>query len=518
MSLGRAYPGGMQISYNGEVVGDASTLNFVSAGGEISVAFDPSDTSQINAYHPGATFASNWTLNDGIFGSGAVPSTPTATRRIGTPTSEGTPFLTSGLAGTLSAGSRTSSMVFSPAGEIRFEDQASTFTISVTLGGSLLFSETTAVIAANGSFALPNVGSVAVTNFMANTSEFKGNVSVTIPVGTLVPNSGTVLIQIRHNNGAASNQFTQTFFYDSESNTAVQGTPTLALNVPVVKVTSGISALAVGTTWDITIPGIDYAFSDTAPVSLLNLVTSGIGVTNKSIASDAFGTTAFNATALAHSETLTLANTGLAICGSVDFSSTLNDWSVISTNNSNSLTALILTKAASSQLVETFGDEVYRLVPALSAWNSVPSLTATDLVVACGKLQRRGTDYSQYLPHGVSGIVNPDYTSGGATQTYYRVFSDLGTSRQNASIVLEGLVSETGIDIEFTINGTDWFDIKDGYVGGTLLPGSGAKTGGSGNTYEFTLSVHNTFASGQIILRISMTTAHELTGLNLTWV
>lgn len=517
MALGRAYPGGMQISYNGDVVGDASTLNFVSAAGEISVAYDPSDTSQINAYHPGATFASNWTLNDGIFGSGVVPSTPISTRIISTPTSEGAPFSTGGTAGTSFSASKATTITFAPLGDIRFADLVSTFTVSLDVGGTTLFNETTAVIAGNGSFTLPNLGSVLVTNFGVNTSEFKGNVSVAVPLSILVPNSGLVLIRIRHNNGGVNNQFQQSFFYDSESNVATQGTPTLALESEVVVKTSGVTALTTGTVWAVTVPDLDYVFADTAPISLLGVDSSAIGVVNYSVPSASLGSTAFDAVGLAYSESITINILGMGTCGGVTFTSALSDWSTGAAVPSNTLQALILTKAAASDLVETFGDEVFRVSPALGAWDSSALIATSDLVVACGKLQRRNKDYSTFLPHGVNAIVNPNYSTGDASQTYYRTFSDLGTSRQNATLVLEGLVSEAGIAIDFSVNGTDWFDLKSMYAGGTIQPGQGAKVSGSGNTYDFTLSSHNTAASGRIILRITMTTAHELTGLTLTW-
>ena len=518
MTLGRAYPGGMQISYNGEVVGDASTLNFVSAAGEISVSYDSEDSSQINAYHPGATFASNWTQNDGIFGSGVVPLTPISTRLVSTPTSEGTPFSTGGAAGTLSATSRTATVSFAPVGDIRFGDLTSTFTVTVSVAGTQLFSETTGVIITNGSLALPNLGSVNITGFAANVSEYKGKVSVSIPIGVLVPNSGAVQVVIQHNNGANNNQFSQSFFYDSETNTASQGVPTLALNTPVVKLTSGVSALTTDTTWDITVPDLDFIFSDTAPASILNLSTATLGVASSVVNYSTFGTTAFDVENLAHNATLSLDVMGIASCGAVSFTSALNDWSQVSSVTSNTLQALILTKAASSALVETFGDEVYRVSSALGSWDSSLVIGNGDLVVACGKLQRRGVNYSTFLPHGSNAIVNPDYSlAGDAAQTFYRTFSDLGTSRQNGTLVLTGLASESGIQVEFSTNGTDWFNILDGYVGGTLQPGQGAKVGGTGDTFNFTLSTHNTVATGLITVRITMTTAHELTGLTLTW-
>lgn len=508
----------LRVAFNGEDVSEASTLNFVSAADEISVARDSEDGSQVNVFHPAAEGAADWHRSNGSQGSGIVPSIGTTVRYIGTPASEGTPFVTDLWAASLRPTTRAGSLTFAPSGFIRFADNTSTsFRVRISQGDTELHNYVTGVITANNTYTT-SAATFTISGMVLNGTGYMAKVSVAVPLSTLLPVGGKIKVELTHLNAGTNNVFTQEFFYDSESLVAAAGTPTLTLNTPALIVTSGVSHMGVSTTWDITIPNIDHAVADTAPPNILQLVTTALGVPTSNVPASDLASSVWNTTGQTYTETITTITPGLAVCDALGFSDTFYDWGTISQTASNNLNGLLLTKAGTTELSELFHNETYRVrVSDFGVWDSALTVGTSDAVVACGAVQRQTEDYRTYLPHNGSTITNPDYSaSGSSLETYIRRFPDQNSSRQNGIFNFTGTIGASST-LEISINQVDWFDLKSPLLGGTLLDGDGCAINESVfPSISFTLTTH--FTAGNLYLRVRLSGTDTLSQVTLTWV
>ena len=517
--LGGGGGGSLKVYDNEVLIGEYDAFNFITAADEVSVAQNVVTASTLNVYHPAASLASDWTLNNGVEGSAIVPSEGTQQRFVSNPTAEGNPFITNGWAGALHPVSRSNTLTYAPPGLVRFENNTTTtFTIVITYGGAEILNETTAVITANGAYATP-AGTVTITNEQANGPGRMANVSVSIPVGTMLPSGGYFDISITHNNITVNNTFNQVFFHDSQTAESTQAAPVLTLNTPVTYQTSAVHHLTTGTTFDAQLSDIDNYFRESTATIGGEISTATLAFNTFTYNSSVFGTRLWDTNDETHLATATVNVPNVTTCGNANLTSQLMDWSYVDSQVSNNLSVILCTKAASTDYNETFRDEGYRINTDLSAWDSTLFVTDPQAIVACGQLQRHGIDYTTMLPHGVGGRNNPDYlATGGVDQDYLRVFPDGGLARQNGTLIFSGTVTTAGMLLEASLDGAEWWDLTAPYLGGSLTPGfPGMVVSGTFPTIDFTLGT--VFTVGQMYLRIRLQngSTQVITNINLVW-
>lgn len=509
----------LKILFNDEVVGDSSSLNFLSESDEISVSADPNNPSQINVYHPAQQSASNWNTHDGVQGSGIPSKVSESYRYISVPDSEGNPFNTAGYAGSVGPVTRDNTYTYSPFGAIRLVNNTSTtFTVKLSQDSVTLFEETTDPITGDGSYVLANAGTVTISNEQANGSERMANVSISIPASTILPDGGMMTIEITHNNIDTNNTFSQQIFRDSQPSgmNLTVGVPTLDVDTPKTVTTSGIEWLTLETTWLAKYDNIDNTFADTADPTPFILNAYDIGADNENINASDMDDNTWNSDNQSIEFVHTTDYDDLTYKIDASVSITAYDWGVVDSQSSVPQTTLINTQAETTELIERFNTEDYRVASDLGAWSSHSQVGDDELIVVAGRLVTHWDDYRQYLPHGVGSMLNPNYPLTSQAQSYYRVFPDKGTAYQNATLFYSGGLANTMI-MNFSLDGSEWYSLNDSYLGGTLLDGDGAVTGSTSSSITFTLGTY--FTSGQIYLRLVVPEEPDfyLDFLRLTW-
>lgn len=330
-----------------------------------------------------------------------------------------------------------------------------------------------------------------------------------------------------------------TIFYDSEPNVFVISGLTSSLNTATTKQISGIYYLTTGATFDFGIGDCDFSNSNSYPANLVSLGLSDFGIPNANLTSaDLVGwTNAHDNIDDSWSDTLAISVGSYRLCGgNADFSATPQDWVAGTTQTAASLASLIDTYADNAtngalSIVEQFNGESQRKNSNGTPFDSTATLAANELLVHCGSLMVQQTDFTAYLPHNGTTIINPDYTaSGGATQYYYRFYTTDGSTRSGGVFtfggVTEGDITAANIVVEISLDGTDWYTAASAYLGGALSDGDGCRVPGQTiPNVEVTLGTFTTNdASGVVpvnsmMVRISMPSASavEVSQMDFVW-
>jgi hypothetical protein len=519
------------------VKNNVSCLNFIGAD-----ILAQNDGDCVGIYVPPPSFVSHWNSTDGI-NNALVGSVSTTTRYVSSPTSEGTPFHTGGWAGTQHPCLRNTSLSWSAANECSFADETTTFDITITGPQGVIHSFTTAAINANGSYSDGAVD-VSISNWQEDSIKFSADVSVQIDIDSILPNSGRCEVDIVHNN-STDGVFTfnqSAFFYDSQSAVAVISALTSAMNTAIIKQISGISYLTTGTSFDFGIGDIDNLNNESFPLNQISLSLTSFAIPNESLRGTDLTdwTNAYDNqnASWAGTRSISIANQRVCGTGSV-FSATPQDWSAGTQQNASALPCLIdtytdnATNGSNTTITENFYGESLRVHNDGSTWDSSVSLSADDLMVSCGGLSVQSSDWSAFLPHNGTSVINPDYSVSGATSQYfYRFYTTGGLVKSAGTFTFTGLteaaLSSDDVLIDFSLNATDWFSLNNDFMGGTLIDGAGARTN-SGTVLapniEFTLSTYATVQSSGIVpansimLRITMKSTYsgQITTAHLNW-
>jgi len=194
------------------VVSGATSINFTGA----DVMAQIGSVQSVDVFIPPPSFPSHFNTNDGTT-TATVADVATTARYVSAPTIEGTPFYTGGGVpwggdGSTHATTRTSPLVWTPgaaAGNLcLFEDLLSTFTVTLSDSSGVIETHTTAAIIGNTVSSSANI-TVTITNWAASSFKYQANVSVSVDINSMLPNSGYFDILIRHANGGTNYDKTQ---------------------------------------------------------------------------------------------------------------------------------------------------------------------------------------------------------------------------------------------------------------------------------------------------------------------
>jgi hypothetical protein len=504
----------LEIQSQGVAVGfSAAILNFVGAGVAALQSF--ANPAQVNIYIPPLTYASHFNTTDGTTNA-TVAATPTASRYVSAPASEGVPFKignwAAGAAHPTLNGIAASTLTYSTAGLFSIYTTTTT-TITVTV----LDADGVSVLATNAQTITGNLDNttqnieIHVTGFVADSIKYKGNLTVTIGIGTILPSGGRFSVQITH---ADSTDGTFTFaqndvFWDRNTTAATIGGVTMAQSVPVIKSLSGVQFYTTGSTFNVGVTGINELNDESYPLtqaivtaavySLPELDLHGAQLTG--------WTDAYNNTGDTYSKTdwtLTAPNY-YALTTTATATATPQDWIAgAPVNSPNADIAIDTFTADQTAIYEDFNNEALRLKSDLSTpWDSTQSLASYDsgngLEVLDSRLVYPTINFTPYSPNAAS---QPNYAGLSGSRLYYRAFLQAGVSHSNGIFqfgdynVTETNITNQDVLFELSLDGINWFNMNLPYLGGALNNGQGCRINADAVALNINNEIQFTFGTG----------------------
>jgi len=200
----------MDIYDEGVLVKTAATsINVVGGGIQVSA-----DGFGVRLYSPDP-YPTHFNSIGGTTTTTVVPIT-TSNRYVSEPTLEGTPFYSGGSTpwggdGSTHPCTRTSPLVWTPGTEttnlILFETLTSVFTVTLTDSTGTIATYTTPAITGNVVLVDGSI-TVTITSWAATGTKYQANVSFSVDIATLLPNSGFFSILLRHTDNGTNYDYT----------------------------------------------------------------------------------------------------------------------------------------------------------------------------------------------------------------------------------------------------------------------------------------------------------------------
>lgn len=257
---------------------DIGRIN-VFGGNEVEAVLTGTD--EATFFHPSPTFSSHWNTSDGNNGNQTVTeSFSRVNTRISSPTSEGNPFKTGGWAGTNQATTTETQPIFTTPGEVTGFGGDSTVLVEVldADGATVIDSFSVASITGNLSQTSPSGHiDIVISNFAPDLTKYKAKLTVTVRVLSILSglglDGGKYNVRITHTTDSATDG-SQTFIYtqpevflDTNPNTpSISGVVGLVENTLVTKRLSGLRYYTLGSSFNISVSGIDQLNRNTQRV------------------------------------------------------------------------------------------------------------------------------------------------------------------------------------------------------------------------------------------------------------
>lgn len=512
VELGTNISSSTEVYDEGVLQGSFTQYNFI--GTDVVAIPDNSNPNRINIYVPAPSFQSHWNTTDGEgIGTVAPTTSPTfTTARISTPTTEGTPFWTNSNGNVWAGTNQTvvhrntpvSTEVYTSTNNTTGFGGNSTMTVTVqradsgVSGAATLATFTTPAITANNTFNGGGAGNPITVNIASYgpddfSLKFQAKATVTINFATIHTNNslsgGRWRTVITHTtdtttDGGVTYTYTSPWrFYDTNDNTAVATTPTIAETVGsiVTKHISGIEYYTTGSDFTLNVSDIDNWNENTQRINTdweLQATGTEYGLPTLSHTPVTGGTGAglftgwtndYNQDNIVYNNTAWEINaTDYRFAGpSGNISTQIRDpWTTNALQNSANASILVDTVTdVSTTLLELFDSENRRQTsgfnpggapnPAAGNWDSTltlgtgvtgsQSFTGNDALVYGGRLLR-GSDaftmtpgfgalaslnnFTTYKPD--LGGANPNYSTYTGNAIYRRTFWQTGTTEYSS--------------------------------------------------------------------------------------
>jgi len=389
-------------------------------------------------------YVSHYNTQDGTSDGGIEVSPTSTSRKISSPSSEGSPFKI----GDWSGGDfrlcyRNSTVSFNNSQQVSFVNDSTT-----TVEVRVLDADGTSVISSFITDPISGIYDstsgfirVRIIEWESDFSKFKARILVDVMLNNLLPGGGRFSIQVIHYN-AADGDFSYSsvpYFYDTDN--VLQSLSGISIDEHDVyssKYLSGIRYYDKGDDFEIHIPLLDEMNHLSFPRFFANFKTNSFfGISDRSLeGSDLFmWSVLWNNTNASFNSVEAISRNNFRYIGdSARATAQVIDWSPGSSKQSPPLSVCIDTwNAESDELSEYFTDESFRTTSTDIPWDSSEDLISYDdaagLMIQKGKLQIRNSDWTSYSPGTTS---NPDYSSVPSSGTYYRFFTDLSSSVRNS--------------------------------------------------------------------------------------
>lgn len=496
--------------------------------------------SKVNVYVPPPAFSSHFNTIDGTSGETSPSDVSFDSRYISDPTSEGNPFKR----GAFAAGSLQNTVIDNSLSGVLnydtnnntfsiFDDTTTTFTVTVfdADGTTQLVShavnesglgDSSGVL--NGNYdqwkqlSGNNAIRIQITDWGTEFFKFAAKAAITVDLTNIISDGGRNTVEIKHVN-STDGTFTYTssnMFYDNNpsgtNGASLSGVFVSEGGVVSTRHISGVKYYDLNSQFDGTIQDIDGLNAMSYPLTQVEFVGTDYGLPTLSLeGSDLAGWTnswdnanaSYNnsAWAITQSQFYTVTTTA-------NVSARTQDWSAGSyVNSANQSVAIATYTDNTTRIFEDFRDETKRLESDLTTgWietNDLGSYTGdTDgLQLANSRLVYPTTDYGAYSPDATS---QPDYSALTGDRVFYRSFYHDSTSHSNMLIqfgdtnLVESSISNGYFQIEWSLDGTAWFDGNTNYPGGAIGDGDGNRVDSGTYTLDGgTKQMRFTFGTGQ---------------------
>lgn len=519
--LGGGGGGTLAIMDEGVLVNAATdTLNFI--GVDVLAQQDGVAPNQVNIYIPPPSYPSHFDRNDGI-GDARLSNISTTNRHISSPVAEGTPFnIGSWAGGEIHPTIRNASISYSNPSDFLIEDLITNMIVEVLDADGVTVKATHSIlnIIANDDITLNGIR-IQIINYGATAVKFKARAIFTFDMNTIMPTGGRFSIRITHENSTDGTYiFTQNdIFYDNDDTTAVIAGMTIAENAGnvVTREISGVESYTTGSQFQVDIADIDninnYSYIDYQIQS--TAVNYGLPTLNIFELDITAWTSVYNAIDLTYSKAdWAINNTNFCFRGNAHGTSRVQDWAVVGTINSPDVNISVNTLNDDANRIYTnFNVETLRRESDfLTIWDNTLDLGIADggngLQYLCSRLVYPQIDFSSTNPNPGT---QPNYMALTGRRYFYRTMWHTGINHSNGLFaftdtnITEADLTNDDFTLKISLDGTDWYNLKDLYVGGLLVDGSFNRInydthGLTGNTnivnneIEFTLALGNTNA------------------------
>jgi hypothetical protein len=521
--------GGGYITVQDEGVDVCSTVTTINFKGSTVQAKDCVNGT-VNVYIPPPSYVSHFDTTDGT-NDCSVGDLSTTTRYISAPTSEGSPFNIGDWTGGTqhsAIGTSSAAITYTSTNACSFYDDSTT-TIEVNIydadGVTTLAAHTTSAITGNTDVTVDNVR-IQVTSWAADTDKYRGVITVSFNIDTILVgnglDSGRFSVEIIHHDGSDGDfSYTQNdVFYDDQSQTQAIGNVTVAENAPSIVYKSGVMAYGAGSTFTVAIDDLDYLNTETYPQPFVRILGSEYNLSTLSLSSG-------NLTSWSNvwsNTNATYSNSSWAVNSSLFFTRTTTAnitaqtidwgaWGEVADASPNASIIIDTYTDNSTRVLEDFRGETERLQSDLAtSWDNTASLATQDggtgLQVGEGTylfypghsnmspaFPTANGDYGDYAPNAVS---QPDYSSLTGTRYFYRGMWHTSTAHSNGLFNITGVteanISADAVIIEISLDGTNWFNCNEEYMGGVLSDGQGCRI--NSDTQNMTLNGNLQFTLG----------------------
>lgn len=355
----------------------------------------------------------------------------------------------------------------------------------------------------------------------------RGQARINITPGDL--RQGWNAVYLLHDGSGFSQASTvYNFFYDQGTLSPTVGVPAITERSPVFKYLSGVKLYDRASTFNMGVTGarlFDNTYHSTASMvysttsntmgsGSINPGDSGVtGCSNPPNISDAF-MTVIGYGITTPSSNVRSSNSRLTVTAQ-------KPWGTPATANSVSQNRLVdAYTSTSTDLIEYFDDEIYRLLPGAygaipgaitGQWSSSTALSNGNSEVYSGQLLYPAINFSSgYLP-----VQSVNYSAFSGNQVYYRALRSPSSTPKSAGVlrilslsnVDIGQVGSGAVNVEIKLpSQTGWMDLGRDYNSGTFtgVDGDGCRTAQSSSDWSWTSGTFTTALSGyMIIIRVT---------------
>jgi hypothetical protein len=529
---GKAGKGTITVKDEGNVVStNVTSINIVGTGHRVELT----GPNEVTIYSPEATYVSYFNTS---FGDNdcTVYNVAGSSRYISAPTSEGAPFQKGDWsAGTLHP-SVNSSISYTTINQCLFDTLTSTIEAKITnADGTTVATFTTAAITGNYDITTDGIR-IQVTDWASENEKYKGIITVTFDLPTLLPDSGRFNITIIHHNALNYTKTQSGLFFDANVNPATIGSVTILPNIATTKFLSGVEYYTIGTTFEILVDNIDWLNDATYPLNQIEINGTAYGLGSLLLAGSALTgwINSYDDQDDSYSKAdwaITASN--LFVQSSVSIAARALDWTAGSWFYSDASSLLINTRNnISTRLIERFDEESWRCysLADFDAANAKGWLSENDLVgnEACfinGGCERNITDFTIYDPNAAE---QPDYSTGMDSEVFlFREFNHDGGASANFRINITGTYTTLQMKLAKAWDGTSsggtvWIDCLQDYNASDWNngdPSSGGCRVASGAGYiDCTLGTNNIInTDNTLYIKVGFIAGQRITTFNVVF-
>jgi len=378
-----------------------------------------------------------------------------------------------------------------------------------------------------------NSSHIQITDFIGEFNKYKAKAIINISLLSSLLNGGKCTIIISHDNkedGLFS--FSQTFFYDNQTNIQTCDNPIISLNNPNIKYLSGIKYAFLLTSFNVNLNNIDNMNDKSYLNNFIEISGDTLGLPTLNLSGNSltgWNNDWNNNNSSYQNINYQINRVNYSFIGNGNVKVRLLDWIYSNYQNSNNISISIDTLANNqTRIYEDFNNEILRLKDDyITSWDSTEDLHINNgLQQSLSLLKYPLLNYKIYEP-GL--LTNFDYSDITGIKTYKRRMYHPTKTFSNGVITLTGnnlneTILGSDLKIYWSLDKISFYILYIDYQGGVLNNNDGSRINkdvknlnNSTKQIEFTMG-ENKYSS-EIYLLIEMSQSNiEIDSLSLNWI